>query len=55
MKTITDFWLHQYLETIKSAYNHMVDDRTFTTLQRDKIKKTLQSLIDNLKKHEQNI
>ena len=51
MSKITDHWVNHYLESIKAAYHCMTDDREFTVQQKDKIKKTINSLANDFKNH----
>jgi hypothetical protein len=50
MKRLTDFWVEQYLQQMRSAYYLMTDEREFTVQQVDKIKKTLKAFSDNFKR-----
>lgn len=50
MKKLTDFWVEQYLQQMRSAYYLMTDEREFTVQQVDKIKKTLKAFSDNFKR-----
>lgn len=49
MKTITNHWVDYYLETMKHSFWMLTDNRTLTTAQKDKVKKTVQSFLDKIK------
>ncbi len=44
MKKLTDFWVEQYLQQMRSAYYLMTDEREFTVQQVDKNKENDESI-----------
>lgn len=50
MKEITDYWVEEYLRQMRCVFYHMTDERVFTRLQRNKIRKTLKSFSINFDK-----